>query len=338
VVVAGETLTPGGSAATIGGNVFSAAPGGSIVVANGNGEAASTIALSQIPAAGGAAQAQVTPPASAILTLGGETVTAVQGSNGGVLIDGTTLPAGQIATIDGQTVSVAAGGNAVVIGQNGLTSTVPLVNPNPNFAVFTLPNGQVVTATSMTGPNGSPIIVVGSVALTQGGAGFTTEGVVLSAGNGGLVMSGAPGSNVEGAIFTIGSSTFTARESVNAQGSTIVVIGSQTVTVGGSPVTLADGEVVSAGTSGLVVIGAGGTSSVAYSAVPAASTPATESASLTSASSPSGSGTGGSGGSQGTASTSTKKKGDAARMGVDIWYSLVAGLLVVVFFPMVLPR
>jgi len=324
IVVAGQTIQLGDPPATIGEDLISAAPGGSIVVVSPDD--LTTIALSQIAGSGFAAQAQVTLPPAAILTLGGEVVTAIQGDNGGVLIDGTTLPQRQTATIGGQTLYVAPGGNAVVVAQNGQTTTVPLINPNPIIAVFTLDDGEVVTATSMTAANGKPVIAFGNTTLTVDGTALTTDGVVLSAVSAGLVVAGPPrsGSDVTGAIFTIGSSVFTAVESVNAQGSTIVVIGGQTLTLGGAQVTLPDGEIVSAGTSGLLVIGNGKSSSVPYSAIPATMTTTStlDLASLTVMSPSGGVGTAGSG------ATSTSKKGGSGRMEANLASVFLASLMV----------
>lgn len=323
IVVGGQTITPGGAAATVSGNVISAAQGGSIVV-NPDGIAPATVAVSQIGSGSGfGSDAAVTNSPTAVLTLGGEVVTATQGSNGGVVIDGTTLQAGQIATIGSQTVSVAPGGSGVVIAQNGQTSTIPLIAPSasaPKVAVLTLGDGEVVTATSITGPNGTPLIVIGSTTLTSGGAALTTDGVVLSAGPGGLVMSGASGSgsSVAGAVFTIGSEAFTAYESVNGQGATVVVIGSQTLTVGGPPVTLPDGEVVSAGTSGLLMVGGGSISSVPYSAIPAKTTSSADPSSMTILS-PSGSA-----GTATAGATHTSKKSGVERVEVGFDSVLVA--------------
>lgn len=319
IVVAGQTISQGGAAATVSGNIISVAQGGSIVV-NPNGIAPATVAVSQLGGSGSGfgADAAVTSPPTAVLTLGGEVVTATAGSNGGVVIDGTSLPAGVVATVDGQTVSVAPGGSAVVVAENGQTRTIPLIAPSasvPQVAVLTLGDGEVVTATSITGPNGTPIIVIGGTTLTGGGPALTTDGVVLSAGSGGLVMSGVgsgSGSQVAGAIFTIGSSTFTAYESINGQGATVVVIGSQTLTVGGSPITLPDGEVVSAGTSGLIMVGGGNISSVPYSGIPAKTTSSAHLSSMT-VLSPSGSA-----GTATAGATHTSKKNEVERVQVGL--------------------
>lgn len=266
VVVAGTTLTPGGAAATVSGNVISAVSGGTIVVSQ-SGASASTIPLNGIIPA--------SEHPSTVLTLGGQTITAAQAPGGGIVVGGSTISAGQVATIGGETVSALSDGSGIVFAQNGQTSTVSLAATSspPHIAILTLEDGSTVTATSSTGANGSPVYIVGSQTLTSGGEAITTDGTILSVGAGGLVMSGSgSGSSVAGAVFTIGSMTFTAYESVYGQNTTVVVIGGQTATVGGSPITLPDGEVVSAGEHGLLMVGGGNISSVPYSAIAAATT------------------------------------------------------------------
>ena len=89
--------------------------------------------------------------------------------------------------------------------------------------------------------------------MTAGGEAITTGGAVLTIGTNGLILS-EDSSTVVGAIFAIGSSAYTAIESTNSQGSTIIIVGDVTATVGSAPITLPGGEVVSVGTSGIAVI------------------------------------------------------------------------------------
>lgn len=109
---------------------------------------------------------------------------------------------------------------------------------------------------------------------------------------------------------------------MNAQGNTIVIIGSQTLRVGGAPVTLPDGEVVSAGTSGLLMVGGGRISSVPYSGIPAPSTttPVLGLATLWTES------TFG----DGPTATSSGQRGYSEKLGVRLMTVFVASFLVVV--------
>jgi len=323
---------------------------------NGNGGDASggdTAASSDDYSDPGTSLADAEPSSTAaapgtVVTVGGNTVTVAanggsgdgngngndNGSgggngNGGVVVDGTALSQGQVAMVGGQTVSALSSGLGVAIAQNGQTTTVSLADgsadqpPGPGVAVITLGDGSIVTATSSDALDGAPVVVVAGQTLTAGDA-ITTGGAVLSLGDGGLVVSGegsGSGSSVAGAIFAVGSTTFTAVESVNSQGSAVIVIGGVTATVGAAPVTLPNGETLSAGGSGLVIVGSGSTSSVLYSSIVTASS--TPSAEIT----PQGSivtlppvATG----SSTAAAKTTSKKGDSPRMAISISCLLAA--------------
>jgi len=255
-------------------------------------------------AVGGSDPPTAPPQATgAIIPLGpGTTITASVINYATVVVAGQTLRAsGSAATLPGGAIiSAAAEGTIVVLQRggngasassiapsaiaaapsavfgvggelvvDGVTKTLPLTVPGaaPPVALVTLPDGGALTATSAAG-----VVLLLGEALSVGGAALTTAGVVLSAAFGGVVVYADPSGNglVEGAVFTAGTVASTVYESVDAKGSTFVVIGSQTLTVGGSPVTLPDGQVVSAGASGLLVVGEGKTSSLGFSAIPAA--------------------------------------------------------------------
>jgi len=132
-----------------------------------------------------------------------------------------------------------------------------------------------VTATSSDAANGSPVIIVGSQTLAADQV-ITTGGVVLSLGTSGLFRLNTDSEyTVDGAIPTNGPRTFTAIESVNGQGFTVVDVGDggEIATVDGEPVTLPDGEVLSAASGSLVIAGTGGITWLPYSSFTAASTP-----------------------------------------------------------------
>lgn len=197
----------------------------------------------------------------------------------------------------------------------------------PATAVLTV-NGYTITATSSTDANGSPAIVVGAQTLTSDGQALTTGGAILSLGGDGLVLSSnspdppgagsGPGPAPEiGAVFNLGATTFTAIQSTNAQ-ATLVVVGGKTATVGGDPVTLPGGEVLSAGSNGVVVTGAGSVSSASYSTIVVASaTPTSMSSaksslvavSLSPSSTPS---------LTGAVAKTTSKTGDSAKVGIGV--------------------
>ena len=289
-------------------------------------------------------------PIETIVTLGSDntiTVSANSGSGSGsgndgggggggtvIVVDGTTLSQGQIATVGSETLSALPDASGVAIAQNGQTTTISLVDASAaesleyGVAVITLGDGSSVTATSSDAADGSPVIVLGYQTLTAGDV-ITTGSVVLSVGTGGVVLSGvgSASSDVAGAIITVGSTTITAIESVNQQGSTVVAVGETTATVDGAPVTLPGGELFSAGHSGFILVGAGTTSSVSYSAIVDSSAPPAEVSPtgtvLTLGPLTAGQST--------TATTMSSKRGDSSKTIVNMTSLLVVSFFVVLW-------
>ena len=192
-------------------------------------------------------------------------------SMGTALDDISSSVPGIIITLDGSKVTIPANGDSNGGNGDSFVTTVSFKDPPsaPATAIFTLEDGETVTATSSEAAGGSPIVIVGSQTLTAGGNAITTGGAVLTVGPSGLVLQDSPVSDysVAGVVFTVGSSTLTAIEAVNDQGSTVVIVGGTTATVGAQPITLSDGEVLSAGTSGVVLESGGSKSSVPYSVI-----------------------------------------------------------------------
>jgi len=221
----------------------------------------------------GTSLANTNPSPVTVITFGnsgGSVAISVNSADGGVVVGSATVLPDQVLTIDGQTVSVLSQSSGIVVVYNGQTLGDSLT---PATAVFTLGDGNTVTATSIDGVSGSPVIVVGSQTLTAGQA-FTTNGAILSLIDGGLLLS-SEASDGAGAIITVNSATITAVESVNNQGSTVIDIEDVgEITVGGPAITLSSGVVISAGNGGLVITSAGGRTSISYSSITVAkSTP-----------------------------------------------------------------
>jgi hypothetical protein len=268
VVVAGTTLTPGGSATTINGAVVSAGSAGLVI------DGTRTVGLPN----GGLGPAGVA--SQAILTLGSSTVTAVlaAGIGNAIVIDGTTVvPGGSAITVDGTRLSAGTAG-LVIAG----TQTIPrsAFDPAPTAAaasqaVFTL-GSDIITA--FVPPGAVATIVVDGTTLSAGGSAITVDGTRLSAGTAGLVIGGTqtiPVADIGSAtaaaaglqtVLTIGSSTITATLP-SRSGNTIVVDGT-TLSPGGSTITV-DGTVLSIGTAGLVV---GGTQTIPFASMGSATT------------------------------------------------------------------
>ena len=174
------TLSPGGAAATIGGQIVSAAPSGLVV-------GSSTEAF--IPAS----QESIAP-----FTVGGQAYTAYETSVSGhgeeiVIPSGsafvTLTPGGSAVTIGDQLVSAVSTG--LVVGSS--TEAFSAVGPE-TIAPFTVA-GQAYTAfeTSVSGKGEELIIPSGSgfVTLLPGGSAATIGGEVVSAASNGLVVGGS---------------------------------------------------------------------------------------------------------------------------------------------------
>ncbi|KAI9712013.1 MAG: hypothetical protein M1820_001721 [Bogoriella megaspora] len=173
--VGSDTLSVGGAAATINGQVVSALYGGLQV-------GSTSMPLEDARTAPG--------PAMASVRIGGQayTVSAAVGSNSPVAVAGHTLSAGgRPAVIDGQTISAYSGG--LLIG----TSTISLGIYGSSVQV---PGGSLVTIGSeiLTAYGMDPsnsVIAVGEHTLTAGGSAITTAGETISAASGGLEIDGS---------------------------------------------------------------------------------------------------------------------------------------------------
>ncbi|KAK5734907.1 hypothetical protein LTR17_008540 [Elasticomyces elasticus] len=167
-----RTLIPG-QATTIDGVTFSPQATGGIVVGG-----TSTVQ----PAV---AQSTGADPAEAVVTLGGHTVTAMQGlgaSTNVVEVAGTTLSVGgSAATISGQVVSAAS--NGIVVG----SQTVAYSTEGQPSAVFTA-LGSSFSAVEGSDPG---VVVVDGTTLSIGGPAQTIDGVELSAATNGVVVGGS---------------------------------------------------------------------------------------------------------------------------------------------------
>jgi len=236
------------------------------------------------------------PAQGTVVTFGTGSVVISVNDIDGVVIGSTTLSPGQVATIDGQIVSVMSQDPGVVVLP---TASAPVT------AVFTLGDGNAVTATSIAGVNG---FIVGSQTLTAGQA-FTTDGVVVSVVAAGLLVSSEASSEpseTNGAIITLNSETLTALESVNNQGATIIDLGPNSeITIGGPAITLSGGAVLSAGSSGLVISGTRGITTISYSTITMTTSTSAESSTLSPFMTT-------------MAVTSTSKKGGSSRVGIGM--------------------
>jgi hypothetical protein len=209
--------------------------------------------------------------AAAIATVGSQTISAIPGSSGVVLPNGSTAKPGSVATItdsNSKPVVVSVGSSGVFIGgtsQGDPTSF--FANPTPPHGPPPLPptstaiaviGGQTISAA----PGDSTILINGQT-ITSGGSAVTLAGSnnVASLGSSGLVVQ-FPSGTVS--TFTLPTATpdwVTANVdgiTVSASaGATVVWVGSLPVTSAGAMVTVGN-DVVSLGPNGLEVMMPGG--------------------------------------------------------------------------------
>lgn len=239
VQVAGQTLTPG-QVATISGHVVSDASIGLVVDG-------STAGFSRVVAHSEALVGALSA-SGAVITAGSQVLTALQ-SSGTAVVDGQTLAPGQVATVNGHTISDASTG-LVVDGSTAAFS---------QLAVSTQASGAVITAgeKAFTALASSGTAVFDGQTLTAGDV-ATVNGHVVSDASTGLVLDGSTvafsqietsqSAPVNGAVFSVGSRTFTAQETEGT-----AIFDGQTLTPG--QVTVMSGHTVSDASTGLVVDG-----------------------------------------------------------------------------------
>ncbi|KAK4993385.1 hypothetical protein LTR66_006020 [Elasticomyces elasticus] len=232
--------------ATISGVVVSA--GSTALVVGGT-----TPPFSELPASTG--------KPGAVLTIGPVTYTAFE-TSGAIILGTVTLKPNQLATISGEVISAYTGG--VVVHGSSIPFSIIAPTLLQGQAVFTA-GSRVLTASEVAGRTG--VVVVDGSTISIGGPAATINGQTISEGSAGLVVGtrtvpiSAVSATQTGAVFTIGSRTYTAFE-IAGSPNTVVVDGN-TLSIGG-PATTIDGQVISEGLNGLVV---GGSTTVPFSTV-----------------------------------------------------------------------
>lgn len=174
VAIDGETLSIGGSAQTINGQIVSAGASGLVLGVS------TTVAFSQITSAG---------ETDDVLTLGSSkvTATAAAGQSGEVVIGDKTLSAGGLAaTINGQLVSEGADG--IVLG-GSTTVSLPQITSEAQSGIVVTLGGSTMTAIPIAGQSGE--VAIDGTTLFVGGPAQTFSGGVVSEASGGLVIGGS---------------------------------------------------------------------------------------------------------------------------------------------------
>lgn len=225
IIVAGETLHPGGPGITIGGSLISL--GFSDFVFGDHTET--------FP---GPATATTRP---SYITVNGESISV--GSNS-IIVDSTTLkPGDPIVTIHGKSISLGA--SEVVVG--GVTGSLALAVAVSNTASsYTTFNGEIITF-------GASDIVVGGKTLKPGHPGITVNGKLVSLGSSHVFVGG-----VTASLALAGATASATTSYITVDGDTIDVGGGDVVVSGstlkpGSPGITIGGKLVSLGSSAIVV-------------------------------------------------------------------------------------
>ncbi|KAK5020393.1 hypothetical protein LTR60_000555 [Cryomyces antarcticus] len=200
-------ITQSAAIVTIGGQIYTARPGGIL-------EIASSVKLSvggpDVTVAGrvvslgssgivvdSSTVAFSAPQAMASQLLTAPVAAYSTNSNGAVVVDGSTLrPGGAAATLSGQTISAASSG--VVIVKDGQTYTQAFrtvaSSGRPEAAAVTEAvltiGASTYTASERIGSSGGRVVVIGSSTLTIDGAPITVNGQTISAAPAGLVVGG----------------------------------------------------------------------------------------------------------------------------------------------------
>ncbi|KAI9702619.1 MAG: hypothetical protein M1820_006125 [Bogoriella megaspora] len=195
IVVDGKTISPGGSAAIVSGHTVSIAPSG--IVIDG-----STVPFSAAP------EPAATPvlQTQAFFTIDGEPYTAVEADGDGqsAVLEGSSGPVatigagGSAAIVDGKTVSLGPSGLSILNSGGQSANNIPFVTATQGVeevATFTDQHGSVHTAIAETvevntQTTAVDAVIDGSITLTAGGSADTIDGVTLSQAASGLVVNG----------------------------------------------------------------------------------------------------------------------------------------------------
>ena len=163
-VIGSQTISEGGPAATVNGQVVSVGSGDIIV-----GD--STIAISTL------SQGSAAGPAQAVFTIGSNVYTETAGSN--LVIGSETLSiGGPAATVSGEVVSLAPNGVILSHASSSLSTSPPQTTSG---VVFTLLHSTITDIEGST-------LVIGGQTLTPGGQAATIGGEYISVGSSGVVL------------------------------------------------------------------------------------------------------------------------------------------------------
>lgn len=262
IIVGSQTLSPGGSAITVGDDVPVSLPSSAgVIVVDGM--------TSQLPhIANPSLQPLPRPPP--VLTIGSSTLTPNAATQFFIQPGQTLTPEG-VATVDGTVVSLAPSASFLVVG--GVTQVLPTPNPGrapaPTHAPEIVVGGSTFTAHIETGglgmpaegnPSARPTFIISDQTLQPGGPPITAAGAILSLGPSGsfVVVNGVtstipnPAATADSSPpLTIGTDVFVP---IPGLPGTNFIIRSQTLAAGGSAITVSGTTISLAPAASFVVI------------------------------------------------------------------------------------
>jgi len=224
-------------------------------IGQGSGSAPISVA-----SGGDSGRSTATTRSSASFVVGSSSLTAVQSGSVIVVSGGSsavvTLTEGGAGTTIGSQV-ISAGSSGLQVGLSTVSLTADGGSGSGSVSQTTVEvAGQSFTISQGSGES-SVAVIDGSVTLSQGGSGTVVNGQSVSLGSQGVVVGSTTAEIDQGFVTTaaVDGTSYTVT-AVAAGSSTLEVIdGSITLSPGGPATTLANGEVLSAPTSGVVVIG-----------------------------------------------------------------------------------
>ncbi|KAJ9619936.1 hypothetical protein H2203_008210 [Taxawa tesnikishii (nom. ined.)] len=209
----------------------------------------------------------------AIFTAAGTTYTAVQLSDGAIVVHNSEstfiVSPGSSASIGGQVLRVDSSGAA--FGPVSLLSTLQQVQATATQAIFQV-NGAKHTAYEVSG---TTVAVIQGQTVSAGGSAVTVNGQTVTMGSSGIVVANPTETTTVSFVTTtfspiiqtiatvaLGSKTITAIQQAVSSG-IVVLEGSSTLTLGGPAITSSE-SVISLGSSGLVVAGSSTTEAASF--------------------------------------------------------------------------
>lgn len=252
-VIGSQTLSPGGPAVTAGTDVVSLASHGTAVVVNGQAsslasatsddaplsiQSADSLASFILSAIGGIAPSSSLT--AAVIALGSSTYT--RDSQSISILGSQTLAPGEApVTVDETALSLALSATAVVVDGHR-SALAPLGKVSGSSAPITIGSSIFTPGDGSAFVHGSQTLAPGAAAITVGGSlvSLAPSALAVIVNGRTSALQGLEAAATPAALFTIGSSTYTADSASEfVLGSQTMAPGSAAITVGSSVISLA---------------------------------------------------------------------------------------------------